>query len=108
MPCDKAYQREWRVQNPERHARSVRQRALRTKFGIDIAAYDRLMELQRGVCAVCEQTCSTGKRLAVDHDHVTGKVRGLLCRRCNAALGMFGDVPEMVEKAALYLRQSLN
>lgn len=66
---------------------------------------------QEGLCAICHQpeTVKYGDRvkdLAVDHDHETGEVRGLLCNNCNRALGMFGDSAERLLAAARYLDQS--
>jgi hypothetical protein len=74
-------------------------------FGLSEAAYDALLAEQAGVCAICSQSCSTGRRLAVDHDHETGRVRGLLCGRCNRALGLLRDDPSTFQKAAAYLAQ---
>lgn len=64
--------------------------------------YDRLLEEQDGRCALCE---SEMKRAVVDHDHDTGKVRGLLCDTCNTGLGKFGDNAERLEAAAEYVRR---
>lgn len=65
----------------------------RRGFGITLAEYDKLYEEQSGVCAICREpettlsrTGGTVRRLAVDHDHKTGRVRGLLCHRCNVFL----------------------
>lgn len=74
---------------------------LRARYGLSAAEYDRLLEVQNGVCRICKLPCSTGKRLAVDHDHVTRKVRGLLCRRCNRGLGHFPTV-ELLRSALAY------
>lgn len=60
-------------------------RNLRNKYGITEAQYSALYDAQGGRCAVCG--CIPNERLAVDHDHETGVVRGLLCRRCNLELG---------------------
>ncbi len=76
---------------------------LRRKFGITSSAYAQLLAAQNGGCAICEQPCETGKRLAVDHDHRTGQVRGLLCSRCNTALGLLRDDWAIVGLAAEYL-----
>lgn len=84
-----------------RHADWVR--AIWTSFRMTPMEYDRLFEAQRGVCAICARECASGKRLAVDHDHETGTVRGLLCLKCNTALGWF----ERNRSATLeYLRKS--
>jgi hypothetical protein len=60
---------------------------------------------QGGVCAICGKPPKVGgRRLSVDHDHATGKIRGMLCTRCNTALGSFDDDIERITKAADYLR----
>lgn len=59
---------------------------------------------QGGVCAICE--CPDKKRLSVDHDHQTGKIRGLLCANCNLALGNFKDDPDRLAKAIVYLKRN--
>jgi hypothetical protein len=87
-----------------KRARNHRSRTLRKKFGLTVEEYDRMLEAQGGVCLLCERENTYGRRLAVDHCHITGKVRGLLCTRCNAALGVFNDDPEILERAIQYLR----
>lgn len=96
------YARKWRRDNPERAAASTRRRDLK-KYGITPEEYDAMLDAQGGVCGLCEQTCPTGQRLAVDHDHSTGKVRGLLCRTCNAGLGSLKDDPALLRRAAEYI-----
>ena len=76
------------------------------KFGIDADEYNRLLVLQGNGCAICGNKCKTNKRLAVDHCHATGKVRGLLCAGCNTALGQFNDDTDMLNKAIEYLLDS--
>lgn len=58
---------------------------------------------QNGVCAICKKTCTCGRSLAVDHNHKTGKVRALLCSRCNRGLGLFMENPEYLNAAKEYL-----
>jgi len=65
--------------------------------------YDRLFAAQRGVCAICSRTNPDGRALSVDHDHGTGRVRALLCLKCNTLLGMADDNPERLQLAARYL-----
>ena len=74
---------------------------LKARYGLSAVEYDRLLTLQRNVCRICMKPCSTGKRLAVDHDHKTGKIRGLLCRRCNRGLGHF-PTAELLRSALTY------
>lgn len=75
--------------------------------GISSADYRALLRAQKGVCALCGKKrfgWLKGKReLAIDHDHETGKVRGLLCGDCNTALGRFGEDPARLRAAADYL-----
>jgi hypothetical protein len=84
-----------------------RERALKKKYGITVADYDRMLEAQNGVCWICKRPPKT-RRLAVDHDHKKKgreSVRALLCHRCNRGLRWFSDSPERLTTAAEYLRQ---
>lgn len=77
------------------------------KFGVTAEQYYQMLEEQGGVCAICKQPPSGRfKKLAVDHCHKTGKVRGLLHSGCNTALGRFGDDPEVLRNAVAYLESS--
>ena len=77
------------------------------KYGISIDEYNKMFEEQNGCCAICgEHQTETNKRLVIDHNHITGDVRKLLCSKCNVGLGMFKDNPELLEKAAQYIRQN--
>lgn len=74
-------------------------------YGISLADYRGLLSAQRGVCAICGQPDPTpGRRLAVDHDHQSGAVRGLLCGKCNKGIGLLGDSEEGLLKALAYVR----
>jgi hypothetical protein len=84
-------------------AASHRRRALWSLCGIGVPQYEAASAALDGKCAICEQACPTGNRLAVDHDHGTGAYRGLLCMRCNIGLGKFRDRPDLLRKAADYL-----
>lgn len=73
-------------------------------YGITSEEYDALYEAQGGVCAICQRAKGTGRRrLAVDHCHKTGEVRGLLCKTDNVYLGRLRDDPEAFRRAAAYL-----
>lgn len=75
---------------------------LRVKYGITLEEYKEIFDKQKGVCALCLRE-EKGKMLAVDHCHITGKVRGLLCGNCNRALGLFQDNPDILERAKEYV-----
>lgn len=72
------------------------------KYGITREEYFALKEAQHGCCAICGREPKT-RRLAVDHDHATGKVRGLLCAACNMGLGAYRDDIAMLRRAIAYL-----
>ena len=77
----------------------ARSRSLR-KYGLTLLDYDEMVKTQDGRCRICGTTVSgiAGEVWAVDHDHVTKRVRALLCSDCNAGLGLFGDDPEVSEQ----------
>lgn len=72
-------------------------------YGITQAEYDVLLARQLGVCAICKGTNASGKALSVDHCHITHKIRGLLCSKCNCGLGQFNHDPGLLHAAADYL-----
>lgn len=74
------------------------------KFGLTPEQYDGRLKAQKGRCAICGRIPPIGRRLAVDHDHKTGKVRGLLCGQCNVALGLFEDNARYLTYAIGYLK----
>lgn len=95
-----------RRQDPEyraQHLSARRERELPKTYGITVAEYESLLLSQAGVCALCERPCASNRRLAVDHDHDTGRVRGLLCISCNQALGKLGDSAEAIARVIHYL-----
>ena len=130
-PCRKAHKKEaarlrgaaWREANPERarehynksnrkrladpeHLRRKRADAMLRAYGLTMAAFATLLESQGGVCAICQGPPNgPGKRFHVDHCHDSNKVRGLLCGKCNTAIGLLDDDPVRAESAAAYLRR---
>ena len=74
---------------------------LKHKYKLSLERYLEMVEEQENVCAICGRTTET--RLYVDHDHETGKVRGLLCQACNCGLGMFRDDFNLLKTAMEYL-----
>lgn len=115
--CRSKYHRAYRVQLneyasnstylAEYYSNSERTKHFR-KYGISIAEYEKLYQQQNGVCAICGQSetdkIKSGKQkyLAVDHDHTTGKIRGLLCKSCNIKLSVLENAL-FVERANIYL-----
>ena len=120
------YAREYRAANPDKvlacnrrsYANSPTQRAatrernLRAKYGVSNEQARELLASQQCVCAICCRPVALesapGERPtgAVDHDHATGKVRGVLCDYCNRGLGLFEDSPTSLRMAADYLEEA--
>lgn len=75
----------------------------RKLYKLTLEKYGRLFFAQCGVCAICSEPAAPDRALVVDHDHDTGKVRGLLCGTCNSAIGLLRDDTEVIVQAALYL-----
>ena len=121
-----ARNRVWRERNPERLRELIndwrqrnrklalsyqRKSRLKHEFGMTPEDYDRMFANQHGCCLICHQPETRtvqGKisRLAIDHDHNTDQVRGLLCYQCNNGLGRFKDNPDRLRAAARYLEES--
>jgi hypothetical protein len=94
-----------RKEQHRRYRRKTRRKdTLKYYYGISPNDYDRLFARQRGSCAICRER--PAKTLCIDHCHATGKVRGLLCRRCNLGLGHLDDSPSLVSAALAYLAGS--
>lgn len=74
-------------------------------YGLTLEQYEALYEAQGGVCYICQRATGKVRRLAVDHDHNSGYVRGLLCKPCNSVLAHARDDGEFFERAFEYLRE---
>jgi len=93
------------------HSRNMHKSRLYYTYGVTLAAFNEMVQKQGGGCAICglnERVSYKGvaSRLCVDHDHRTGRFRGVLCRRCNAAIGLMQDSADYLSKAALYLKSN--
>jgi len=93
--------RNWYIRNRE----MMRSSRLKGAYGLTAIQFDQLLVEQKGVCAICRspETSSRCKSLSVDHCHETRRVRGLLCNRCNRAIGLFRDSGDLLQAAAGYL-----
>jgi len=113
----KVYLEKWH-QDPENHERKKKtdaqwynqnaRRIILERKGLTQEQYDAMVQKQQGLCAICggPPRGRWKNHLMVDHDHSTQEVRGLLCTWCNLGLGKFQDNPELLEKAAQYLRRN--
>lgn len=95
---------EKRAAFPETNRAYQRAYFFKKKYGLTREAYDALRQRQNHSCVICNRHESElKKKLQVDHDHATGKVRGLLCYGCNVAIGMTRDRPDILRLCAIYL-----
>jgi hypothetical protein len=98
-----AYQKQWLETHKEFGKKKSRKRILK-KYGLSLEEYSQMLIKQNGVCKIClKPQYPIGSALCVDHNHKTGRVRGLLCYSCNAGLGKFQDNIEYLLKASYYL-----
>jgi hypothetical protein len=111
------YMQEWRKSNPERwrkiSAKSRKKRSadgrvknevLRWKYGIGYPEFRRMITEQDNRCAICMRPFKSERVTFVDHDHNTGKVRGILCAGCNMGIGILGEDVKILQKAINYLQ----
>lgn len=98
----RAYMKSYRLNKKDQVIKTHRKSQL-AKYGMTEEEYLHLSQLQNWCCAICGRLQIP---LHVDHDHTTGKVRGLLCGQCNVGIGMLGDTPEALQAALEYLRNA--
>lgn len=107
--CTKEASKKWRDENRDRFVELRWRRELQSKYGITADDYWRMYNEQGGVCAACGSD-SPGIRykrvFTVDHCHVSGRVRGLLCGGCNMALGQMCEDPEKIRGLAAYAERT--
>jgi hypothetical protein len=99
--CATAGSKLW-YQNSDKYKNIVRNSGLKRRYGINPDFYYQLLEEQDYVCAICK-TKGNQRFLHLDHDHVTGAIRGLLCKTCNHGLGNFKDNKVYLNNAIKYL-----
>ena len=111
----KANVKTYRANNPEkvlairekykpRHAVNEHKRRLRKVYKLTVEQYNIMLLAQHGMCAICELD-NAGRRLCVDHNHITGAIRGLLCNRCNRCLGLLKENKLTLKMALDYLEK---
>lgn len=88
-----------------KHAGETRLNRLKKTYGLSESEFNKLLDKQGGVCAICGRSNYGGRKPAIDHDHITKKVRGLLCTQCNSALGMIANDPKIAQAMIDYLKR---
>lgn len=99
-PCLLSYQKS--RYNPKKTAAS----SMKRRYGVALEQYSLMLDQQSGGCAICgDKETIEGRALYIDHDHTTGRVRGLLCHKCNTGLGSFRDTLDLLKRACSYLEE---
>jgi hypothetical protein len=98
LECSK----KWYWNNRDRRNKIRRKWELK-QYGITIEQYDEMYQKQEGKCLICSGTNTRGYTLAVDHNHTTKVVRGLLCSSCNSAIGLMKDSTYLLKRMIFYL-----
>jgi hypothetical protein len=97
----------------QRYRTSARRTLIKRRYGLSMERYEYILMAQRGRCLICREFMQdsvtrggrrNGRSIAVDHDHATGEVRGLLCMNCNAGIGLLGDKTDNLKRAAVYMQ----
>lgn len=110
----KAYQKAWRARPEYRAQRkdyyranreAYRDKWLRRTWGISLAEFTALLDGQDGRCAICGTKNPGKKGFAIDHDHSTGRIRGVLCRGCNTGIGLLGESVDTMISAIEYIKR---
>jgi hypothetical protein len=109
--CESVRMRAWREKNKARIQDKSRRDHLMSKYGITLEEYEYMLASQGGGCALCSRTAEEaqggeGRALVVDHCHLTGRVRGVLCNRCNLGLASLESSPGWYELASDYLARA--
>jgi Recombination endonuclease VII len=99
-----------RIAEQRKKSGVARKATLKNKYGITVETWKQLVNEQNGACLICSFRPENPTSLHIDHNHLTGEVRGLLCNNCNVGLGYFSDNPDRLIKASMYLQlcSSLN
>ena len=104
--CRREQQRRRIKENPEHYEAIWRRQHLKNRYGITPEDYEEMLSEQKGKCAICDrqgQSSGNKRLLDVDHCHKTGKIRGLLCNRCNQSMGKVKDDIDLLKKFLAYL-----
>ena len=101
--CKKLRMQQDRIKHPGRHLEYYKTCHRRKAYNLEPHEYDKLMQDSNNLCMICKSPPGH-KSLHIDHDHKTGKVRGLLCHGCNTAIGLMKDDVNILTKAIQYLK----
>jgi len=95
----------WNAENRERRAPTLQKHNYKKRYGLTIEQKQAMINAQDGKCAICKSDLKTTHNVCVDHNHETGFIRGILCRKCNLGIGHLNDSIEILKSAVKYLKK---
>jgi hypothetical protein len=110
--CKKVECKDWYSKNKVYQSKYMREKSLKRLYNITLDGFDELRIKHNNKCAICgtepgkPRAGKQKKFLEVDHDHKTGAIRGLLCSKCNTAIGLLEDEVDLLKKAIKYLNEA--
>lgn len=105
---EKEYKQQRAIYGLQYRKNSIDQRRnynLKKSYGVTLEQKKEMFEKQERKCAICPRTIENVNVACLDHEHITKKIREILCRKCNSAIGLLGDDPEICDNAAAYIRK---
>ena len=98
---------EYRKKHPESTKRSIKKSRLKRLYNLTLEQYNEMLKKQDLKCAICNEPLDLQNPhgVNIDHNHLTGKIRGILCNKCNLAIGLLRDNPEYIYKAYKYIKR---
>ena len=101
--CARMKNKKWRENNKEKHRQSRKKSQIKQRYGISQEMFYLILAAQNNRCGICKTLFDSKKRPSIDHCHETGRVRGILCQKCNTGIGMFLEKEYILSAAAEYL-----
>jgi hypothetical protein len=98
----------WNIENKERRRIIIQKNNYKKRYGLSIEQKQELVDKQNSKCAICNNDLKDAHDVCVDHNHITNKIRGILCRKCNLGIGHLNDSTQILKSAILYLDKHAN
>ena len=103
--CNTARASKWNKKNPNKRKIIIQKNNYKKRYGLSVEDKQFMIDKQNGLCAICNNQLKTTHDVCVDHCHITNKVRGILCRKCNLGIGHFNDSLDSLKSALKYLKK---
>jgi len=104
-PCNNKHAFTWNKKEVEKRRVIVQKNNYKKRYGLSIQQKQELIDKQNSKCAICTNQLKDTHDVCVDHNHTTGQIRGILCRKCNLGIGHLQDSQEILKSALKYLKK---